>query len=132
MKRIIKFVAISFACLGLTGCGEKELSQCVASTEQLVLLRQMALTGRIKESFERCLHVENYGMDRCRATWLNADGAVMDCMVQQGYTFASEDTGLGFCTLAHYEDPKCYRLTWILMLPVSLRKHFWKPYGPKE
>jgi hypothetical protein len=120
------------ACLALAACGENELSKCVASTEQIILLRQMALTGKARESFERCLYVEKYATDYCRATWLNADTAVTDCMVQQGYTFTSTDSGLGFCGFSHYENPKCYRSKWISMLPVAFQKRFWRPYNPTE
>ena len=125
--------SILLVCLLLAACSEEdELSKCVASTEPTILLRQMALTGKTKESFERCLDVEKNGTDYCKATWLNADGAVNGCMDLQGYTFTSTDTGFGFCGFSHYEDPKCYRSKWVLMLPAAIRNRFWKPYNPKE
>jgi hypothetical protein len=56
-----KISAIS-AFLLLSGCGEQELSSCVASTEQVILLRQMAMTPKQKEVLDFC--ISNPGLGR--------------------------------------------------------------------
>jgi hypothetical protein len=49
-----KIITIS-AFLLLSGCGEQELSSCLASTEQVILLRQMAMTPKQKEMLDFCI-----------------------------------------------------------------------------
>jgi hypothetical protein len=130
VMRKTKHIAVLTGCLALAGCGEKELSSCIASTEPIILLRQMTLTSKAREAFDKCLNERQMGRDYCKALWLGADTAAGDCMAQQGYTFTSTDSGFGFCGFSNYEDPKCYQSKWSLMLPAAIRKRFWSPYNP--
>ena len=125
-------VALVMGCLALSACGENELSQCIASTEQTILLRQMALPTDGKAQFELCLQKTRYGAGYCKALWLNADTAVEGCMAQNGYSFTNTDSGFGFCGYSDWENSKCYRSKWVLMLPAELRNHLFRPYNPME
>jgi hypothetical protein len=120
------FFALTIGCFMLSACGEDDLSRCVASTEQTIMLRQMTLVGQEKVGFERCLEKTTYGRDYCKALWLNADTAVMSCMERQGYTFTNTESGFGLCGYSDWENPECYRSKWILMLPDEIRSRFFK------
>jgi hypothetical protein len=62
----------------------------MASSEQKVLLGQLTLTGKNREAFENCRAIPNN--DRhCQALYLNANGAVRECMKQKGYIFSDLD-----------------------------------------
>ena len=114
----------------LSGCGEEQLSSCLASTEQVILLRQMAMTSKQKESLNFCLNDMRWGEDYCRGLYLNANTPVRVCMSEKGYTFTDADSGFGICRFQHFRDPKCYKSKWFLMLPASIRDDISKPYYP--
>jgi hypothetical protein len=114
----------------LSGCGEEQLSNCLASTEQVILLRQMAMTSKQKESLNFCLNDMRWGEDYCRGLYLNANTPVRVCMSEKGYTFTDADSGFGIGRFQHFRDPKCYKSKWFLMLPASIRDDISKPYYP--
>ncbi len=122
-------VCAIFAFLLLSGCGEQELSSCLASTEQVVLLRQMAMTPEQKKQLDLCVS-NRRDEDYCRGLHLNADTPVRICMADKGYTFTNEDSGFGVCRFFNFRDPKCYQSKWFLMLPASIRNGMSKPYVP--
>jgi hypothetical protein len=117
-------------CDGIQGPSDR-LASCLASTEQTILLRQLSLTGKAKETFESCLKMttnENF----CRGLYLNANGAVRQCMKEAGYIFLDMDFYLshdenpyevgdvirggklkeGVCNWEKYQDPSCYHPSW--------------------
>jgi len=114
----------------LAGCGEQELAGCLLSTEQVILLRQMAMTPKQKESLNFCVNDVKWGEDYCRGLYLNANTPVRICMSEKGYTFTNEDSGFGVCGFQHFRDPKCYKSKWLLMLPATIRDEISKPYRP--
>jgi hypothetical protein len=74
----------------LCGCGESvdtALSQCWSSKEQTILLRQLALVGRDREAFDKCIRVLQEPRDYCGAISLQAADLVSDCMKDHGYTY---------------------------------------------
>jgi hypothetical protein len=129
VHRMIRGLVIALA-LFLTGCGEQELSSCLLSTEQLILLRQMAMTPKQKEALDFCIIKQGLGVDMCRATYLNANVPVRVCMAEKGFTFTDVDSGFGVCRYEHFRDPECYQSKWFLMLPASIRNEISKPYVP--
>ena len=104
----------------------------MASSEQKVLLGQLTLTGKNREAFENCRAIPNN--DRhCQALYLNANGAVRECMKQKGYIFSDLDFYAdhkknpykigdvikggelkdGVCSRQQYQDPECYHNVWL-------------------
>jgi hypothetical protein len=129
MSKTRRKISTISAFLLLSGCGEQELSSCLASTEQVILLRQMAMTPKQKEILD--YYISNlWGADTCRATYLNANGPVRICMADNGYTFTDENSGFGVCRYEHFRNPKCYQSKWFLMVPASIRNVISKPYVP--
>jgi len=86
--RIDRTLVIIAIAVGLAGCRQQEtlenLKSCIASSEQTVLLRQ--LTAKNREAFENCRAIPN-NERHCQALYLNANGAVRECMKQKGYIF---------------------------------------------
>jgi hypothetical protein len=122
------FVIAAF--LLLSGCGDEELSSCLASTEQLILQRQMTMTPKQKENLNFCIDDMHAAPDFCRGLYLNANIPVRTCMSEKGYTFTDWDSGFGVCGWQHFRDPQCYKSKWFLMLPASIRNDVSKPYIP--
>jgi hypothetical protein len=75
----------------LTGCSaQDDLAQCLDETEPIILLRQLNLTGTVREQFERCRENRNpSAADVCAALYLDASVPVLNCMKRHGWTFAS-------------------------------------------
>jgi hypothetical protein len=65
------------------------LKSCTAATEQTVLLRQMTMADNIRKQFDYCR--QYYGDKPCRGLYLDADGAVGQCMKDAGYIFLDSD-----------------------------------------
>jgi hypothetical protein len=128
LQRCGTVASVSFALIGCDGIQDPadKLKGCLASTEQTVLLRQLALSGKAKDDFEYCRKLQSE--DQCRALYLNANGAVRQCMRNTGYIFSDMDfyqshdenpfkvgnvqTGGELkddvCTWQRYLDPTCY------------------------
>jgi hypothetical protein len=105
----------------------KELTSCLASTEQTILLRQLALTDKARESFDFCRNDGAFSASFCSGLYLNSNRVVRECMNKAGYEFIDSDLYLshnenlwksdgvakdGICSWQQYEDPNCYRRTW--------------------
>jgi len=104
----------------------KELTSCLASTEQTVLLRQLTLVGKARQDFDSCHNNEAFSASFCRGLYLNANRVVRECMNKAGYEFIDADLYLshnetprksdqeakeGVCSWQQYKDPNCYRRT---------------------
>jgi hypothetical protein len=125
--------------VAIAGCDDtlnsaEKLKGCIASTEQTVLLRQLALGGKAKESFDACPVM--YGITYCRGLYLNANGVVRQCMNDAGYIFSDIDFYLtrkenpyktgninvggtlkdGICSWENYQDPICYHFRWLFVI----------------
>jgi hypothetical protein len=118
----LKIIAAAICLAVLSGCGERELSACISSAEQLVLLRQMTVVGGKKISFDLCIK-NNMGEKYCRAVWLDADSEVRGCMERHGFKFAEAPSG-PYCHFMNYDDVYCYISKWALLLPNELQKMF--------
>jgi hypothetical protein len=124
--------------LSLTGCDpgpapEAVLRSCLASTEQTILLRQLALSGTEKEKFESCKNrpIPTYvrpgtlsTINYCRVVYLDANDPVRQCMSERGYIFLDLSSyghfkgyltadsrvkpGLTVCDLEQYQQASCY------------------------
>ena len=138
--RALVIIAIA---VGLAGCRQQEtlenLKSCMASSEQTVLLRQLALTDKDREAFENCRAIPN-NERHCRALYLNANGAIRECMKQKGYIFSDLDFYAdhkenpykigdvikggelkdGVCSWQQYQDPECYHSAWLFKIT-----HWW-------
>jgi hypothetical protein len=118
----------------------ENLKSCMASSEQTVLLRQLTLTGKNREAFENCRAIPN-NERHCQALYLNANGAVRECMNQKGYIFSNLDFHAdhkenpykigdvikggaelkdGVCSWQQYPDPECYHNAWLFKIT-----HWW-------
>jgi hypothetical protein len=125
------------------------LKVCLASTEQIVLLRKMALSEKAKDDFDYC--VGQGGEMFCRALYLDANGAVRQCMNAQGFIFVDDDYYLsrdespytsgnknlwlggvhknGICEWKQYQKPDCYhdKLPFKLANPWSFKPSDYQP-----
>ena len=115
MRRIPVFIIL----LVLSGCGERDLSVCKGSAEQIVLLRQIAVVGATKTDFDRCI-VSNLGEKYCRALWLDLDGETRNCMAQHGFKFM-DGSDYPRCGFLSYGDIDCYRPKWITAFPTWIQ-----------
>ena len=83
---MIRIAMVLLLGVPLFGCGsvDEGLSQCLSSTEQTVLLRQLTLPTKEREFFDECRQTlpRNY----CTATYLDANGLARKCMKARGYT----------------------------------------------
>jgi len=142
---VLNFTISVIIVLVLAGCDPLQssssdiLKSCLASTEQTILLRLLSATDKTKEAFNDCRKIfanESY----CRGLYLNANGAVRQCMKEAGYTFIdpdfylsrnetppnwlsvfkSEEPKAEVCGCDQYEEPNCYQRTWWFKLT-----HFW-------
>jgi hypothetical protein len=115
-------VAIWFAVQELDSAPSERVTGCLASTEQTILLRQLNLTGQTRRTFDSCLEGAGNINGFCQALYLNANGAVRECMKQVGYIFLDADyyglrndrplPGEDVCSYPRYTDPKCYHRAW--------------------
>lgn len=63
-------------CLLLAGCSKNDdLAACLATTEQLILLRQLAAPEKIKKNLNDCREMA-FGDDYCKGLYLNANTPV--------------------------------------------------------
>lgn len=120
----MRLVPIFLVFLALPGCGEREATVCSVSAEQTVLLRQIAVTGETKTSFDQCIQAKR-GEKYCRIIWLDADGLMRKCMSDRGFSFIEEG---GRCGILSYDDAACYRPKWVLELQAFLDPK--KPASP--
>lgn len=103
------------AAANLTSCLEKRLEQCLTSTEQTILLRQLNLTKDERERFDFC--ARNESITACRARFLNAETVVRQCMKGHGYPHISD----GRCSYSDCSRPACYVQTWVDNLIIDAR-----------
>jgi hypothetical protein len=116
-------------CDGLQNSASSKLESCLASTEQIILLRQMTMTGASRENFEFCRGFMGMTDSYCRGLYLNANSLVRKCMNDAGYLFLDVDFYASHgqdpskqkaCVWSQYEEPKCYH--WSLWSKLG---HWW-------
>jgi hypothetical protein len=97
------------AAVGLSGCAEDRLADCLATTEQVFVLRQAALQGQIRDNFIACL--SHSQAEVCRGAFLNATPVVGACMERGGYSAGIPDE-----RCKSYDHAACYKPTWLVKL----------------
>jgi hypothetical protein len=113
---------------------DEELANCFGATEQLILLRQLALADKAREAFDWCMTNDEASRmmgrsdvateDWCRALYLNANVPVRTCMREKGYIFTDPDSGNGTCDWSRFRNPNCYRPGWEFYFTPKSRSNF--------
>jgi hypothetical protein len=106
----------------LPGCSvDDDLADRIASSEQTVLPRQLSLSGKQREMFDRCKdnHVggEN-SASYCASLYPNANTPVRLCMAHRGCVFTDPDRGYPNtkCSSARFQEPAFYKSKWVAKL----------------
>jgi hypothetical protein len=93
--------AIGSVVFVLGGCADPSdtLTTCLESAETTVLLRELNLTETARASLSSCREMQ-LGEAFCRGLYLDASGAVRQCMDKAGYIFLDPSF-----YLSHNESP---------------------------
>ena len=109
-------IVIAFCVTLLVGCSEEEaLRSCKRQVEPAVVVRHLSLPPQKKTELDSCFASPNLKPEFCRATYLDADELVSDCMSDKGYSFATIHSP------TDYADAKCYKATWLVKFESLLR-----------
>jgi hypothetical protein len=113
MYRTQCMIIVVVAAIGLSGCVEDLLSDCLAITEQVFVLRHAALQGQIRENFIACL--SHNQVEVCRGAFLDATPVVGACMERGGYAGIPDER------CKSYHHAACYRPTWLVKLVLLIK-----------
>ena len=91
---------------GLSGCVEDRLADCLATTDEIFVLRQTILQGQIRENFNTCL--SRNPVVTCRQIFLYASPVIVACMNRSGYTADIPDERCQTC-----DQTACYKPNWM-------------------
>jgi len=109
-------IVIAFCATLLAGCSEEDaLRSCKRQAEPSVVVRHLSLPPQKKAALDSCFASSSLTPELCRATYLDADELVSDCMTEKGYSFATIHSP------TDYADAKCYKATWLVKFESLMR-----------
>jgi hypothetical protein len=125
---ILPLAALAY--FGLDAAGlfvNRDLAACLVQSEQTILLRQMALTGKAKDTIDYCLGEMTWFAPRqvtredwCRGLYVNANRPAQACMFRKGYTFMDLDRGYSRCDWSEFRKPECFRTQSLALVDTVL------------
>jgi hypothetical protein len=125
---ILPLAALTYFGLDAAGLfANRDLAACLQQSEQTILLRQIALTGKAKDAIDYCLGEMTWFAPRqvtredwCRGLYVNANRPVQACMLRKGYTFMDLDRGYSLCDWSEFRKPECFRARSLVLVDTLL------------